>query len=131
MDWDQPNFNQMTIGEIAEGHSYFILHFDETVTAQVKKQVDLLVQNCSEVDNGIKIKYLTSIIVVHAKTQDMVTEVLKALEKLTIPLKWILSLGMDGPNVNKSIQNKSHQIKRRKAIDSQLATKLSDSCLPQ
>ena len=30
-------FSQMTIKEIVKGHSYFRLHFGETVTAQVKK----------------------------------------------------------------------------------------------
>ena len=33
----EPYFSQMTIREIVEGHSYFALLFNETVTAQVKK----------------------------------------------------------------------------------------------
>ena len=45
-----------------------------------------------------------SIMFEHAKAQDVVTKVLKALEKLAIPLKLMLSLGMDGPNVNKSTE---------------------------
>ena len=31
-----PYFNQMTIREMAEGHSYFTLHFHEIVAAQMK-----------------------------------------------------------------------------------------------
>ena len=42
----------------------------------------------------------------HAKAQDVVTEILKALEKLAIPVKLMLSLGMDGPKMNKHILNK-------------------------
>ena len=39
----RPYFNEMTIKDIVQGNSYFTLHFDETITAQVKKQMDLLV----------------------------------------------------------------------------------------
>ena len=61
------------------------------------------------VDNGVKIKYLASIMLNHAKVQVVVT---------AIPFKLMLSLGMDGPNMNKSILNKLNQIKRKKAINS-------------
>ena len=54
----------------------------------------------------MKIKYLTSIMFGHAKAQDVVTKILEAFEQLAIPLKLMLSLGMDGPNVNMSILNK-------------------------
>ena len=48
----------------------------------------------------------------------MVIEILKELEELAIPLKLMLSLGMDGPNLDKSILNKLNQIKGRKTINS-------------
>ena len=102
-----PYINQMTIRDIVQGHSYSTLHFDETITAQVKKLIDLLVCYWSEVDNGVKIKYLISIICSHAKAPDVVTEILTSLEKLAIPLKLMLSLGMDEPNVNKPILKKN------------------------
>ena len=54
----------------------------------------------------------------HAKAPDVVTEILKSLEKLAIPPKLMISLGMDAPNVNKSILNRINEIKRRKAISS-------------
>ena len=104
----------MTIKDIVQGNSYFTLHFDETITAQVKKQMDLLVCYWSEVDNRVKVTYLTSIMFSHAKVPDVVAEILKSLEKLAIPLKLMLSLGMDGPNVNKSILNKLNAIKKEK-----------------
>ena len=59
------------------------------------------------VDNGLRIKYLTSIMFVHAKAQDVVTLIHKALKKLATPVKLMLSFGMDGPNVNKFILKKS------------------------
>ena len=39
----------------------------------------------------------------HAKTQGVVEKMLKTLVEIAIPIRLILSLGMDGPNVNKSI----------------------------
>ena len=65
-------------------------------------------------DNRVKVTYLTSIMFGHAKVPDVVAEILKSLEKLAIPLKLMLSLGMDGPNVNKSILNKLNAIKKEK-----------------
>ena len=76
--------------------------------------MDLLVHYWSEVDNRVKVTYLTSIMFSHAKVPDVVAEILKSLEKLAIPLKLMLSLGMDGPNVNKSILNKLNAIKKEK-----------------
>ena len=35
-------FTQLTVKDIVEGKSYFTLQFDETLTAQVKKQMDYL-----------------------------------------------------------------------------------------
>ena len=55
------------------------------------------------------------------------------MQLLAILLKLMLSLGMDGPNVNKSILNKLHKIKKEERLPTanQVPTKLSDSCLLQ
>ena len=37
-----------------------------------------------------------------------------ALDKIGVPIKLIISLGMDGPNVNKSIRHKLNHIKVEK-----------------
>ena len=60
----------------------------------------------------MKIKYLTSVMFGHAKTQDVVTEILKELEKLATPLKLMFSLRMDGPKCTEQAKPD----KRRKAI---------------
>ena len=92
-----PYFQQKIVRDIIEGHPYFTLHFDEGVSAQVKKHMNLLVHYCSEKSNDIKVIYLASIKLGHAKADTVVYEMLKELEKLALPLKLILSLGMDGP----------------------------------
>ena len=61
-------------------------------------------------------RYLASIMFGHAKADTVVHEVLKTLEKLALPLKLVLSLGMDGPNVNKSILGKLDEKKKEKGF---------------
>ena len=56
-----PYFSQLKITDIMKGHSFFTLYFDETFTAQVRKQMDLLVCYCSETHHEVKIKYLTCV----------------------------------------------------------------------
>ena len=57
-----PYFRQMIIRDIIEGHSYYTVHFDETLLAQTKKHMDLLVCYWLETDSAVKVKYLTSMI---------------------------------------------------------------------
>ena len=63
-------------------------------------------------------KYLASIMLGHAKADTVVHEMLKTLEKLALLLKLVLSLGMDGPNVNKSILGKLDEKKKEKGAQS-------------
>ena len=49
-----PYFTQMTVKEIMEGPSYFTLYLDKAVTAEVQKQMDLLVCCWSEEHNNQK-----------------------------------------------------------------------------
>ena len=76
-----PYFQQKIVRDIIEGHSNFTLHFGETVSAQVKKCMDLLVCCWSKKSNGIKVIYLASIMLGHAKADTVVHEILKVLEK--------------------------------------------------
>ena len=109
-----PYFAKLNVNNLVAGNSFFTLHFDETVTAQKRKQMDLLVRFWSEIHNEVKVKYLTSIMFGHAKAADVVTEIMQALENLSLPFKLMLSLGMDEPNVNKSILAKMNQLKKEK-----------------
>ena len=111
-----PYFRQMIIKDIAEGNSYFTLHFNETISAQTKKHMDLLVCYWSEREHVVKVKYITSIMFGHAKANTVVDDMLQTLEELALPLRLMLSLGMDGPNVNKSVLNKLNKIKTQKGF---------------
>ena len=109
-----PYFRQMIIRDIIEGHSYYTLHFDETLSAQTKKHMDLSVCYWSARDNAVKVKYLTSMMFGHATADLVVKEMLPTFEQLTLPLLLMLSLGMDGPNVNTSILSKLNTVEKDK-----------------
>ena len=106
-----PYFTQGTVSELKEGSSYFTLHFDETLNAQVKKRMDLLLRYWSEQHQEVRVKYFTSVMYGHAKAEDVVKEIMDALQKWAVPLKLLMSHGMDGPNVNKAVCSKVNQLK--------------------
>ena len=80
----RPYFTDMTIRELIEGPSYFTLHFDETVNAQVIKQMDVLVWFWSETHNEVRVKSLTSVMFGDARAEDVVKEILGVLDRLAI-----------------------------------------------
>ena len=97
------------------------------LTVQGKKQMDLLVHYWSESHHEVKVKYLTSVMFGQAKAVDVVKEMMIVLEKLAVPVKLMVSLGMDGPNVNISIMEKLNEIKRERGF--QQLVKCPPSCL--
>ena len=66
---------------------------------KLQSKIDLHVCYWSETDHEVRVKYLTSVMFDHAKAVNVVKEMLTALVELGIPLKLMLSLGMDDPNV--------------------------------
>ena len=69
----------------------------------------------------------------YARAEDVVKEMLDGLDKLVIPLRLMLSLGMGGCNVNKSIMHKINQVKKEKGYQPliQVPTQLPDSHISQ
>ena len=69
----------------------------------------------------------------HAETDTEVHEMMKVLEKLALPMKLILSLGMDGPNLNKSILGKLDEKKEGKRLQTicEMSRQLSYTCVSQ
>ena len=90
--------------------TYFTLHFDETTTIQIKKQMNLLVRFFStrEVDSvtvgAVEIRFLSSFTFGHAFGQDVAEAIVSKLDELDLPLERLLSISTDGPNVNKTIK---------------------------
>ena len=78
--------------------------------------MELLIWYWSETDHEVKVKYLTSIMFGTATATIVMKEMTYALEKLGVPIRPMVSLGMDGPNVNKSIRDKLNKIKQEKGF---------------
>ena len=100
-----PYFIQKTVDDILRTPgTYFTLHFDETTTSQIKKQLDILVRYYSERENEVRVRFLKAAVFGHAFADTVANELCNTLEKFSLPLKYLLSLSSDGPNVNKAIK---------------------------
>ena len=120
-----PYFRQMITKDFVEGNSYFTLHFDRQSQHRQKKHMDLLVCYWSEREHVVKVKYIISIMFGDAKADTVVDEMLQTLEELALPLRLMLSLGMDGPSVNKSILKKLNKIKMEQGLKELISCPLS------
>ena len=78
--------------------------------------MDLLVRYWSEREHVVKVKYITSIMFGHAKADTVVDDILQTLEELALPLRLMLSLGMDGPNVKQICSKQVEQDQNTEGI---------------
>ena len=99
-----PYFQKTTVNEILSSEVYYTIHFDETVTNQSKKQMDVLIRYFSENSACVQVRYLCSLFFGHAFVKIVCKNMLNCLTNLKLPLKKLLCLSADGPNVNKSIK---------------------------
>ena len=83
---------------------YFTLHFDETTTSQIKKQFDILVRYYSDNHNEVRVRFLKAAVFGHAYAESVANELCETLQKFSLPLKYLLSLSSDRPNVNQAIK---------------------------
>jgi len=112
-----PYFEELLLKDLNASHAFYTLHYDETTTAQVKKQMDLVVRYWSSERNGVVVHYLGSVFLGHAQASIVSTKLLDIIAEKKMPLNNLLSLSFDGPNVNK-------------AIEAQINKALTDSRLP-
>ena len=100
-----PYFLQKTVDDILNTpRTYFTLHFDATTTLQIKKQFDILVRYYSDNHNEVRVGFLKAAVFGHAYAESVANELCETLQKFSLPLKYLLSLSSDGPNVNKAIK---------------------------
>ena len=72
--------------------TYFTLHFDETITSQIKKQSDILVRYYSDNHNEVRVRFLKVAVFGHAYAESVANELCETLQKFSLPLKYLLSL---------------------------------------
>ena len=78
----------------------FVFKFDETATAQVKKQYDAYIQYWSRETNLVNCVYIGSSYVGHCFAKDLLQKFKDFSEEMNLDQSLLLQLGMDGPNVN-------------------------------
>ena len=78
----------------------FCFKLDETTTNQTKKQFDGFVQYWSKSQNKVTMAYCGSLFVDHCPAYKLVEHFFTFIEKIGLDNKFMLHLGMDGPNVH-------------------------------
>ena len=103
-------FTKMIIDDLQRSKLPFSIHFDETSTSQVKKQMDLTLRYWSPTHEKVWTVFYTSLFFGHA-TADIVSEnMYHKMCKDGIPVDIICILVRDGPNVNKAIFQKMNEL---------------------
>ena len=90
---------------IRESGCAFTLQYDETGNVQNRKQCDILIQYWCATSKQVCVRFFTALMFGHAKGADVSKAILNALENsgFELPLNQLISIGSDGPNVNKTI----------------------------
>lgn len=82
----------------------FCFMFDETTTKQIKKQYDGYVKYYSIKFNRIVNHYVGSLFLGHCNSEDLKDHFFEFARSAHLNVKYLLHIGMDGPNVNLKFQ---------------------------
>jgi len=104
-----PVFKEELISDVRASQSPFSLQYDETTQCQVKKQMELHIRYWSPVHNEVWIRYYTSQFFGHAEGATVASAIMSTFRSDDVPLTQLLTLGSDGPNVNKTIWREMEQ----------------------
>ena len=114
-----PVFKEELISDVRASQSPFSLQYDETTQCQVKKQMELHIRYWSPVHNEVWIRYYSSEFFGHAEGATVANAIVSAFKNDNVPVPQLLTLGNDGPNVNKTIWRELEQKIRRANPDFQ------------
>ena len=79
----------------------------------------------SDNNNEVRVGFLKAKVFSHAYAESVANELCETLHKFSLPLKYLLSLSSDGPNVNKAIKT---NINRRCQVNYQRELVDTGSC---
>ena len=105
-----PYCKKMLVKDI---QSYQVLEYDKTTNNAGMKKLKIRVQYWSSYGNEIQSRLLCTSFMGHAKSDDLCRKIMSAIEQNHLPLEELITLGSDGPNVNKSIWNNFNEKKRK------------------
>ena len=98
-----PYFQKQLICDVNSSKNPVTLHYDETTTTQVIKQMDLHFCFWFEEQNEVVRCFYTALMFGHAEGAKVAAAMVDKLEEDKVNLFSILTLSSDGPNVNKTI----------------------------
>lgn len=96
-------FKENLLSDLKKCETGFTLEYDETTTSQTMKQMDIVVRYWSPEKNRVISSYIESFFFGHAQAVKVVEKIMAAIVEWGVPLKNLISLSSDGPNVNKAI----------------------------
>lgn len=98
-----PYFRDLLTSDVIKSNTGYTIHFDETTSAQLKKQMDLVIRYYSTLRKKVVVHYLDSAFFGHATADTVTSTLINTLASHRLPVSKLLNLSSDGPNVNKSI----------------------------
>ena len=105
-------FTQLIVTDLVKSKFPFCIHFHETTSTQVKKQMDLTLRYWSPTHEEVWMTYYTSLFFGHAEGEKVAVKMYEQLVSDGIPVAKLVTLVRDGPNVNKTIFRKMDELIR-------------------
>ena len=105
-----PCFKTVIIDDAKKSNLPFTMHFDETTTAQVNKQLDLTLCYWSPTHNEVWVAYYTSLFFGHAEGAKVASRMFSQMKDDGIPMGKLIALARDGSNASKTILNELQQM---------------------
>ena len=105
-----PHLTQCIIDDLVKSDLPFSVHFDETTTSQVKKQLDLMLRYWSPKHEEIWTVFHTSLFFGHAEGELVAKRMYSKMVENGIPVQRLATLVRDRPNVNKTIFHKLNKL---------------------
>lgn len=122
-----PYFHSILLDDVKKSASVFSLSYDELTNKQIKKQLDIKIRYWSEADNQINISHLATHLMGQAKAKDIVDRLMQTLNENNLMLKDLITVGSDGPYVNKAV---FHLLcEQKKSIDLPPLVQIGTCCL--
>ena len=105
-----PYFTKVIKDDPLESKLPFSVHFDETTTKQVKKQMDLTLRYLSPRHKEIETVFYTSLFFGCAEGKMVATVMHNKMLEDGLPVERMATLVRDGPDVNKTIFEKLNEL---------------------
>lgn len=83
--------------------SYYTLCFDETTNEESKKELQIRLRYFSETFKKVVVQHLETFFIENGKAETIVKYIQSALDNSRVSFNKMLTVSMDGPNVNKKV----------------------------